>query len=204
MTKIQNVSWRFSHKKEKERTQAHVELSCPSLLLHALCASFSLYVRIYPFLLPARRAITDFPVASASHSVLNMVESNHKCNQLFVTYFNIRQRIHRFLKGFWATEKSVNFSIHFTLRLFSKKMKMDTRNRDLSSKHGKSSWSYKLWLGRKRNSSLYCDKQRWADASKSKWKYHKCSRTHEPLILRLKLQGFFCSQKPGDVSFMVF
>ena len=50
-----------------------------------------------------------------------MVESNHKCNQLFVTYFNIRQRIHRFLKGFWATEKSVNFSVHFTLGLFSKK-----------------------------------------------------------------------------------
>lgn len=145
-------------------------LFLPFYFTHSVRLSHFTWEYILFFYPLGGRAITDFPVASASHSVLNMVESNHKCNQLFVTYFNIRQRIHRFLKGFWATEKSVNFSVHFTLRLFSKKMKMDTRNRDLSSKHGKSQWSYKLWLGRKRNSSLYCDKQRWADASKSKWK----------------------------------
>ena len=133
---------------------------------------------IFAFLSPAREAMTDFPVGR--HSVSNMVRSNHKFNQLFITYLNIRQRIHRFLEGFWAAEESVNFSVHFTLGLFSKKMKTDTTNRDVSSKQGKSSCSYKLWLGRKRNSSLYCDKQRWADVSKSKWKYHKCSRTHEP------------------------
>ena len=59
-----------------KRTRSFLFLPLP---FRALAASFSIYVRIYPFLLPARRAMTDFPMTR--HSVLNMVRNNDKFNQ---------------------------------------------------------------------------------------------------------------------------
>lgn len=160
-------------------------LFLPFYFTHSVRLSHFTWEYILFFYPLGGRAITDFPVASASHSVLNMVESNHKCNQLFVTYFNIRQRIHRFLKGFWATEKSVNFSVHFTLRLFSKKWKWireieiylpSTANHNEVISYG--------WGAREIVVCIVINNVEQTLPNLS-------GRTHEPLILRLKLQGFF-------------
>lgn len=77
-------------KRGLKRTRSFLFL--PFLFPRALC------VYIYPFPSSARRAMTDFPMTN--YSVSNVVQSNDKFNKLFVTYFNIRQRIHRFLEGF--------------------------------------------------------------------------------------------------------